>query len=148
MSTPWRSLLRQLFHPKKVYIPNLAMRTFPTSTTIHVPTRSKCVGHFQHENHEGVSRSVSRVRRSSTTTATSWCFWELQEGVFKEVRTWPLLVLHSSRTLLWCYVENHWSEFRYSDIDMAQVIEKGIRGGISMITTRHSEANNKYMGDH
>ena len=35
-----------------------------------------------------------------------------------------------------------------TDIDMAQVIEKGISGGISMITTRHSEANNKYMGDH
>ena len=33
----------------------------------------------------------------------------------------------------------------YTDIDTAQMI--GIRGGISMITTRHSEANNKYMGD-
>ena len=34
-----------------------------------------------------------------------------------------------------------------TDIDMAQMIKKGIRGGISIITTRHSEANNKYMGD-
>ena len=32
-----------------------------------------------------------------------------------------------------------------TDVDMAQMIEKGIRGCISMITTRHSEANNPYM---
>ncbi|PFX17605.1 hypothetical protein AWC38_SpisGene18061 [Stylophora pistillata] len=33
-----------------------------------------------------------------------------------------------------------------SDINMLHMFEKGIRGGISMISTRHSQANNKYMG--
>ena len=37
------------------------------------------------------------------------------------------------------------SWYLLNDIDMAQMIEKGIRVGISIITTRHSEANNKYM---
>ena len=35
-----------------------------------------------------------------------------------------------------------------TDIDMAMMIEKGIREGEPMITTRHSEANNKYMGNY
>ncbi|PFX13135.1 hypothetical protein AWC38_SpisGene22809 [Stylophora pistillata] len=34
-----------------------------------------------------------------------------------------------------------------SDINMLHMFEKGIRGGISMIPTRHSKANNKYMGE-
>ena len=34
-----------------------------------------------------------------------------------------------------------------SDSDMALMIEKGIRGGISMISNRHGAANNPYMGD-
>ncbi|XP_022807622.1 uncharacterized protein LOC111344644 [Stylophora pistillata] len=33
-----------------------------------------------------------------------------------------------------------------SDVNMLHMFEKGIRGGISMISTRHSQANNKYMG--
>ena len=34
---------------------------------------------------------------------------------------------------------------KISDIGMYLFIEKGLRGGISYIAKRHSEANNKYM---
>ena len=34
-----------------------------------------------------------------------------------------------------------------TDIDMHQMMEKGVRGGVSMISQRYAEANDPRMGD-
>ena len=35
-----------------------------------------------------------------------------------------------------------------TDPDMLMLIKRGIRGGVSMVTTRHGKANNPYMKDY
>ena len=61
----------------------------------------------------------------------------------------PVVVVHCKvclLTLVWKKITGVNLEF-LRDPDMLLMFEKGIRGGVSMILTRYSKANNKYMGD-
>ena len=57
-----------------------------------------------------------------------------------------MLKILQTRLLLGCNTKNDWCEVRkIVDIGMYVFIEKGLRGGISYIAKRYSEANNKYI---
>ena len=65
--------------------------------------------------------------------------------VLKVLQTRSLSLFSFSWIKMGCNVKNALILKKISDIDIYLSIEKGLRGGISYICKRYSEANNKYV---